>query len=77
MNCHECTHVGSIPGNAHKKCVHPDVSNLQIKANPHGIRSGWVCHPAVANGFAMELAGFDPTWINECDGFTTKEKPND
>ena len=37
---------------------------LGIKANPHGVRSGWFMWPA----------NFDPVWLVSCDGFTAKEK---
>jgi hypothetical protein len=36
---------------------------LNIKANPHGIRNGWFNWPY----------NFDPTWLENCDGFTEKE----
>ena len=35
---------------------------LNIKGNPHGIRSGWFFWPA----------NFDPTWLESCNGFTDR-----
>jgi hypothetical protein len=32
---------------------------LNIKGNPHGIRKGWFNYPM----------NFDPTWLENCDGF--------
>lgn len=36
---------------------------LNIKADPHGVRSGWFAFPF----------NFDPIWLENCDGFTVKE----
>lgn len=38
---------------------------LNIKGNPHGIKKGWFIWPV----------NFDPVWLENCDGFTQKEKP--
>jgi len=87
-NCYECVYRGSIPGDAHSRCNHPEVKQddtpiralvdmlgekndgavkkLNIKANPHGIRFGWFMWPA----------NFDPVWLENCDGFKTKEETN-
>jgi len=35
---------------------------LNIKANLHGIRSGWFNWPV----------NFDPTWLENCDGYKEK-----
>lgn len=39
-------------------------TKLKIKANPHGVKMGWFTFPY----------NFDPTWLQECDGFEKKEK---
>lgn len=36
---------------------------LNIKGNPHGIKSGWFVWPV----------NFDPVWLESCNGFTEKE----
>lgn len=36
---------------------------LHVKGNPRGIKRGWFNHPW----------NFDPTWLEECDGFKNKE----
>jgi len=86
MNCYKCQYRGTIPGNTHSRCDHPEVvqdsnvfgalvdmfsgknteaaKKLNIKGNPHGIRSGWFMWPA----------NFDPTWLENCDGFIANEK---
>ena len=85
-NCYECKYRGSIPGDAHSCCNHPKVKQdsnpfgalvdmlrgksmqaakeLNIKGNSIGIRGGWFMWPA----------NFDPTWLENCDGFSLKEK---
>lgn len=35
---------------------------LKIKANPHGVKSGWFMWPF----------NFDPVWLENCDGFKEK-----
>lgn len=39
-------------------------ASLGIKANPHGIFSGWFAWPC----------NFDPTWLEACNGFEAKAK---
>ena len=36
---------------------------LNIRANPHGIKKGWFNFPF----------NFDPRWLENCDGFKKKE----
>ena len=38
---------------------------LNIRANAHGVRSGWFMWPV----------NFDPVWLENCDGFTAKDTP--
>jgi hypothetical protein len=45
--------------------VNPD--KLNIKGNPHGIRNGWFNWPM----------NFDPTWLEQCEGFHAKPPPPD
>lgn len=88
-NCYECQYRGNVPGDAHSCCRHPEVKDadsnlfgalvqllhgeftdairkLKIQGNEHGIRSGWFMWPA----------NFDPTWLENCDGFKQKEVPS-
>ena len=87
-NCYECEFRGTIPGDAHSRCNHPKVKQdsnmlgalvdmlggknteaakeLGIKENPQGIRRGWFMWPT----------NFDPTWLQSCSGFKSKE-PSD
>ena len=86
-NCYECKWRGEIPGDAHIACKHPKNGNmsdpmsqllsilgnsrmgsfqmqtgLKVVGNPTGIKHGWFNFPF----------NFDPTWLMECDGITTK-----
>lgn len=36
---------------------------LNIQANPYGVKSGWFMWPA----------NFDPIWLRNCNGFKSKE----
>jgi hypothetical protein len=40
------------------------MKKLNIRGNAHGIRSGWFMWPA----------NFDPTWLENCDGFLAREE---
>ena len=68
-NCYECEFRRSVPGDAHSQCVHPNTrkggQELNIKGNAHGVKMGWFYWPL----------NFDPTWLDNCDGFTKKEAP--
>ena len=55
--CYDCAHMREVAGNAHIKCVKPDV---QMTGQQHGIRNGWFMYPLL----------FDPTWMTkECVNF--------
>lgn len=88
-NCYNCPFRRDVPGDAHSSCMHPIVEKamksqgllvfelmimvgvatpilkgLTIKGNPHGIQNGWFMWPC----------NFNPTWIEECSGYTPKEQ---
>jgi len=90
-NCYKCKYRRDVPGDAHSSCGHPIVvkamekeglmvfmamiiagvglpllKGLSVKGNPHGIKNGWFCWPF----------NFDPTWLEECSGFTEREDGN-
>lgn len=52
----------SILGSARKIDLGIPANLLNIKANEHGVRSGWFNYPF----------NFDPVWLENCDGFTQK-----
>ncbi len=82
-DCYKCKHRGTVPGDAHSCCKYPgndtemfsffahgnreNAKKLNIKANPHGIGSGWFLWPV----------NFDPVWLENCDGFKSKEENNE
>ena len=87
-NCYGCIYRGTVPGDAHSCCHHPAIKvdtsdmfmaleamlsgrtneaafKLKIKGNQHGVDAGYFFWPA----------NFDPVWLENCDGYTPKEKP--
>jgi len=85
-NCYKCIYRGTIPMDAHSCCKHPEVKidtnffggmadvlagkaneaikKLEIRGTSYGISSGWCVWPA----------NFDPTWLENCNGFKEREK---
>jgi len=79
-NCYECKFRGNVPGDAHSCCKYPgnktglfdyfspenrdNAEALKIRGNQHGVRSGWFIWPV----------NFDPVWLENCDGFVSKEE---
>lgn len=89
FNCFKCKHRGEVPGSCHISCKHPSIEeatseekvqtllasvgrspqvereckDLNIKGNPQGIAGGWFHFPF----------NFDPTWLENCDGFEAKD----
>ena len=85
-DCYKCKYRGNVEGDAHSCCLHPTITKnpmaeffalvgigdssspaaaeLNIQANPHGVTSGWFAWPM----------NFDPVWLENCDGFKSKDK---
>lgn len=77
-NCYDCKHRSFVAGSAHSSCHYPgndtgmlsffantnmlNAHKLKIKANEHGVRSGWFMWPV----------DFDPVWLTNCEGFEQK-----
>jgi hypothetical protein len=59
-DCYKCKYRGELAGDAHSEC-----KNLKanVTGNDYGKRSGWFFWPF----------NFDPTWLEECDGFKEKK----
>ena len=60
-NCDKCAHRRTIPGDAHTRCNN---HGAHVKGHLQGIQGGWFMWPR----------NFDPTWLLECDGFSTEEE---
>ncbi len=86
-NCWDCQHHGSIPGDAHLRCLHPKIgpqsSNeftamvdmLAGKTRNAAKELGVTGHPTgIARGWFMWPANFDPTWLLTCNGFEATPK---
>ena len=79
IDCYKCKYRGNVPGDAHSCWRYPgnktgmfdfflnenkkNESNLNIKAELHGVMNGWFFWPV----------NFDPVWLINCNGFTPKE----
>ncbi len=62
--CYKCKHRGTVPGSAHSSCKNgKSARELNIRADNHGVRSGWFFWPL----------NFDPVWLENCDGFEERE----
>lgn len=77
--CFGCKYRGNVAGSVHSSCRYPgnkfglfdffsnenrvNAQKLNIKADVHGIRSGWFMWPV----------DFDPVWLENCDGFAELE----
>lgn len=65
FHCYSCKYRATIPGNCHSKCTNPkSAKELNIKGNAHGIKNGWFFFPF----------NYDPTWLENCDGYEPKEQ---
>lgn len=84
-NCYECKHCRDIPGNAHKKCVHPNLPTPEkspfielvsimgggLFMNNNSIGVTGERHGIKMGWFNFPL-NFDPCWLLTCDGFDQK-----
>jgi len=81
-NCYKCIYRGTVPGDAHSCCCHPEAKGNNIfdfflymkenkiakgKLNIKGNQHG------INMGWFMWPCNFDPVWLENCDGFTKKE----
>jgi len=84
-DCYKCKHRGTVPGNAHSCCRHPEV---KMDSNPFGamvdMLSGKTVEAAVKlnvkgdphgirMGWFLWPANFDPVWLRSCNGFEAEE----
>lgn len=83
--CYECKYRGTVSGDAHSCCKHPEVNQDD---NPFGAlvemlggknkeaekKLGIEGHPqGIKSGWFMWPANFDPTWLVNCNGFVSKK----
>jgi hypothetical protein len=86
MNCFECIHHDTIPGNAHLLCKHPEGKNpanmllayfRQQACNPNlGVLGIVVNEHGLQNGWVFWPLNFDSIWIESCNGFQMKGRDN-
>lgn len=81
IDCYECKYRGTIPGDRHSKCQHPEVNKTGIddcfmgglaeaylgKANPAKRALG------IKGGGPTWPANFNPIFLTACLGFTAKK----
>lgn len=81
-NCYDCRHRGTIPGDAHSCCRHPEVRKTGIE---DGFMGGLAeAFMGKATGARLKLgiqgggptwpANFNPTFLMACRGFEAKAK---
>lgn len=90
-DCYKCVHRGTIPGDAHSQCNHPEVEAVSTERNPlmrmaHAMSGAYnpiakklnivANFHGIRSGWFMWPVNFDPVWLKNCDGFTPKEKPD-
>jgi hypothetical protein len=61
--CYKCKYRGTVYYSCHSSCHHPDKTELEVKGDAYGRRSGWFSFPV----------DFDPVWLESCNGFENKE----
>jgi hypothetical protein len=86
-NCYECKFRGSLVGDAHSTCNHPEVG--EKSSNQFGALGQMISGKfleagrklniqghkhGIANGWFLWPANFDPVWLVNCDGFESKKK---
>lgn len=61
--CYKCRYRGTLPGNRHSRCTHPNKNDIEVIGDKYGKSQGWFMWPF----------NFDPTWLVSCSGFKQKE----
>lgn len=85
-NCYDCKWRGSVPGDCHSCCLHPNTGNkgtgyienlftLLLGSADAGSTMGIKLNShGVRNGWAMWPVNFDPIWVENCDCFEERVK---
>lgn len=85
-NCYECKYRRDLVGDAHSRCVHPllkevDTANIfSLFSNPNILVEAIIAMQIKANehginqGWFLFPFNFDPVWLENCNGFEKKEK---
>jgi len=55
----KCIYRRDLTWWVHSECVSPNVQDMEVKGNEHGIKKGWFHWPY----------NFDPVWLEKCNGF--------
>ena len=92
-NCYKCKHRGTIPGDAHSRCNHPEIPEGDTINEVFAILGSVGRGPGPApvesrikvkgdqygieRGWFIWPYNFDPTWLLECNGFSKKERKHE
>jgi len=83
-NCYECHWRGTIPGDAHSRCLHPDINwSDDLMGDLVKVLDGTfdeaierlniTANPhGVKKGWFLWPVNFDPVWLRSCAGFMPK-----
>ncbi len=88
-DCYKCRHRGTIPGDCHSRCNHPEVHQdtnmfgalfdmIAGKNDGAAAKLEIIGDPhGIRNAWFMWPANFDPVWLRNCNGYEEKEKPEE
>ena len=83
-DCHKCKHRGSIPGDVHIRCEHPDalspfsyiilMAQMKLGNIPNDLQKYNKLNIrgnkiGINGGWFMWPVNFDPNWLENCEGF--------
>ena len=85
-NCYECQYRGTVVGDAHSCCRHPDALGNEDAFDAFMSTAGGLMgktgdaeklgikgHPqGIRSGWFLWPTNFDPTWLMSCNGFESK-----
>jgi len=84
-NCYKCIHRGTVPGDTHSCCNHPDLKGLDLVTaimdmidNKGTVQSVADKFQIKANPHGIKMGwflwpiNFDPIWLENCNGFEQK-----
>jgi len=87
-DCYACQHRREVPGDAHSRCVHPAIGELQPedillalcgKGSPAWQKAAdelkiQANYHGIKQGWFAWPMNFDPTWLGRCEGFKKDEE---
>lgn len=84
-DCHKCIYRGNVPNSVHCSCKHPAALELisfsdelfdflKTLTNEHKLKKIYrlnlqAAEQGIEGGYFIWPFNFDPTWLQNCDGF--------